>query len=669
MSLDAERTTSSPQFTLTRPMLIILITVFLNIMGLGLILPVLPFYATAYGADATQVGLLFTAFAAMQFLTSPAFGALSDRLGRRPIILFGLFGQMSAYVLLGFANTLALLFAARILSGATAGNISASSAYVADITPWQGRTRAYGLMGAAFGAGLLFGPALGGVLTLIDPRAPAFGAAALVALNLLFGLVMLPESLPPKQRSERPFTAGQLNPLGVLVPLARRPVLRGPLVAIFLLNIVLTGFQANLAVFAAAQFSLGPTAVAELFVVAGLANIVVQAILVPRLSKRFSDAALIVIGVAMNAAGDLATGFAPAATVFWGSVPLLSGGYNLTRGPLTSMVSKLVAPTEQGMANGGVQATISLAGVVGPLMVGVVFVSVGQSSPYWISAILAVVAAVAIALRARSRPAPVAVPATPAVAGQPEPSGGPVPALLATPPRPNGAVLAAPGPAAPTAAVAPPIAPEASATGQDTLVAMLYGSLAGIGLPPILHFLGELDKRGQVLVWRDGWRGTIAVEHGQIVTASFRKEHGLAALDAILMVLSNGYFAFAEGEPDPPADMRLDLGVSAVQARLAGLPLGAALHPRTVPAVIQLAEQPGTADLVLSRGTLQTLLAIDGMRTVEEIGDRRGLTRAIHDVLTLLEQGLIGLDGASSGAAPQPSELPMPDRTLSGSAV
>src|SRR5919202_785819 len=236
---------------------LILVTVFLNIMGLGLILPVLPFYGIAYGADGAQIGLLFTAFSGCQFLASPVFGALSDRVGRRPLILF-------------------------------------------------------------------------------DSRAPAFGAAALLGLNFVFGYFLLAESLPRERRMPKPLRQ-QINPVGVLVPLLRRPVLRAPLLAIFLLNVALTGFQANFAVFGESRFSLGPTEVSALFVASGLANILVQLILLPRLSRRFADPTLILTGAAAYAAGNLATGFAPIPTALWGSVPMLNGGYSLTRGPITSL--------------------------------------------------------------------------------------------------------------------------------------------------------------------------------------------------------------------------------------------------------------------------------------------------------------------------------------------
>jgi DHA1 family tetracycline resistance protein-like MFS transporter len=597
---------------------LILVTVFLNIMGLGLILPVLPFYATAYGADGAQVGLLFTAFSGLQFLASPVFGALSDRYGRRPIILFGLLGQVLAYLLMGFATSLGMLFVSRLFAGATAGNISATSAYVADITRPEERTRAYGLVGAAFGAGLLFGPAIGGGLSLIDSRAPAFGAAILLAVNLLFGFLMLSESLPRDRRSTRPL-ADQLNPVGVLVPLIRRRPLRGPLMATFLLNVALTGFQANFAVFAGTRFGFGPTEVSAIFVATGLANILVQLVLVPRLSRRFSDSALVLTGAAADAAGNIATALAAAPTMLWGSLPVMTGGYSLSRGPLTSLVTKLVAPYEQGLANGGIQATISLAGVVGPLWAGFAFEILGQPAPYWTSGLLVVLAMLAIVLRTR----PVAVMA----------------------PAPQ-------GPSA-YAQVDHPLSRERTvtlATANLQAEPTLQGSLANLGLVPLLNFLRTSQRAGCLNLTRNGWTGTLCLDGGRLVAASFGREHGPAALDAILLTLSEATFTFVDDLSGAEDIGGLAVDVDSLAARpsvparqrelAAAIPTPAAV-PRIVPPTTEDRHDP--TELVLRLGTLQTLLAVDGARTVEELGDHSS-AEVLFDLAVLMDLGLISFD-------------------------
>jgi MFS transporter, DHA1 family, tetracycline resistance protein len=609
------------------PLVLIVVTVFLNIMGLGLILPVLPFYATAYGADGTQVGLLFTAFSGLQFLASPVFGALSDRFGRRPVILLGVLGQVVAYLIMGFATSLTMLFVSRVFAGATAGNISATQAFVADVTRPEERTRAYGLVGAAFGAGLLFGPALGGGLTLVDSRAPAFGAAALLALNFLFGLLLLPESLPRERRAPRPLL-GQLNPIGVLVPLVRRPALRAPLLSTFLLNVALTGFQANFAVFAATRFGLGPTEVSALFVATGLANILVQLILVPRLSARFADSTLVLVGAAADAAGNLGTAFASVPTALWGALPVMTGGYSLTRGPLTSLVTKLVAPYEQGLANGGVQATISLAGVVGPLGAGLAFHYVDEPSPYWLSALLVGFAAMAILLRARPAPAEAVAPVQ---------VGAPA---LATMLQRTPAGSATPGPSA----------------AEPERVPILQGSLATLGLLWLLRFLSGAGKSGCVELARNGWHGQVLLEAGQIVGASFGREHGLAALDAVVLVLSDAEFKFMETSSslaDGTDGFALDVEELASRQltlpdRQRGLAAGIST-PLAVPRVVMpvKAQRGDPTEVVLRVGTLQTLLSVDGRRSIQELSDRAVSAEVLVDLAILMDLSLISLDSTT----------------------
>lgn len=416
------------------PLAVILVTTFLSITGFGLILPILPYYAEAYGATGMEIGLLFTLFSAVQFITSPMFGAVSDRIGRRQLIMWGILIQIVGYLVMGFAVSLGILFLSRFIAGVGAGNVSVSQAYVADVTPGRDRTRAYGLVGAAFGAGFLFGPVLGGLLHLIDSRAPAFGSAALLAINLVFAFFALPESLSPERRVFKPLL-GQLNPVGVLVPLARRPALRAPLLAIFLLNVALAAFQAIFAVFAFQRFAFGPTVVAEVLAASGLANIVVQAGILPKLSNHFADATLVVAGSVVMAAGQTATGLASAGNALWVSAPVMSGGYSLSRGPLTSLMTKLVAPTEQGMVNGGVQSVISLASIVGPIWAGFVYESLGTAAPFWTSAVMALLAAAALLVRLGSlAPAPAAAtePA-PSYAAAPDVARGaesPLPATL-----------------------------------------------------------------------------------------------------------------------------------------------------------------------------------------------------------------------------------------------
>jgi MFS family permease len=393
-----------------RRLVLILFTMFLDVLGVGLIIPVAPFYATAFGAGAVEVGLMFTTYSAAQFLATPVLGGLSDRYGRRAILLVSLMGEVVGYLMMGFANSLTALYVARIVTGVTAGNIGAAQAYLADITAPQDRTRIFGLAGAAFGAGFLFGPALGGALSLIDLRLTAFAASGLVFLNVIFAAIFLPESLSLERRSNSPLRS-HLNPFGIMVRLLERPILRSPLLAMFLLNGAFAGMQSNLAVFLNARFGFGPTEVAPLFVALAATGVLMQGIAIRKLSQRFADATILLGGVLTTSSAFTLIGFAVEPLVLFPAMVLLSAGNALWRAPLASLFTKLVSEREQGMANGGAQSTMALAAVVGPVVAGFAYESVAEGAPYWGGAIAVLLAGAAIVRHRRIKvdPAPTTV--------------------------------------------------------------------------------------------------------------------------------------------------------------------------------------------------------------------------------------------------------------------
>src|SRR6266700_2374573 len=203
----------------TRPLLIIFLTIFVNLVGFGIIIPLLPFYAATFGAPPFIVGLLFAVFSLAQLIASPALGDLSDRYGRRPVLIFSLGGTVVSFVMLAMAHSIAMLFAARIVDGLSGGNISTARAYVADVTEPKDRARAYGLIGAAFGLGFIFGPALSGILAKVSYTAPIWAAAALTLLATIMAWLWLPETV---HRAG----AGTGNPFAYLPELFQRPVAR-----------------------------------------------------------------------------------------------------------------------------------------------------------------------------------------------------------------------------------------------------------------------------------------------------------------------------------------------------------------------------------------------------------------------------------------------------------
>jgi DHA1 family tetracycline resistance protein-like MFS transporter len=390
---------------LTRPMALILFTVLLDLLGIGLIFPIGPFYASAFGASAFDVGLLFTLFSVAQFLTIPILGALSDRYGRRPVLLIGIAGEVVGYILFGTATSLTMLYISRLVAGASSGNIGAAQAYIADISTPRERTRSFGLLGAAVSVGFLFGPALGGFLGQYDLRLPAFAAAALVAVNWITVLVWLPESLPVDRRSSGSLTTG-LNPFGVLITLLRRPLLRGPLAVTFLCNFAFSGYLASFALFTSAHFGWGPQQVAIVLVIQSIMSILIQTFGVPRLSESLPDTTILLLGIGANLLGFVVIAVAPDPVFLYVlSAPLQASGSALWRPALSSLISKLVSGREQGLANGGAQASSALATIIGPMGAGVMFERLGTTSPFLAGAALFALAAATIVAAVRVHPA------------------------------------------------------------------------------------------------------------------------------------------------------------------------------------------------------------------------------------------------------------------------
>jgi MFS family permease len=398
---------------ITRPMALVLFTIFLDLLGIGLIFPIGPFYASAFGADAFAVGMLFTSFSIAQFLTIPVLGTLSDRFGRRPVLLICIAGEVVGYLLFGFATSLGLLYLSRVVAGASSGNIGAAQAYLADITTPRERTRAFGLLGAAISVGFLFGPALGGFLGAIDLRLPAFVAAGLVVINWVSALVWLPESLPVARRTVAPLSRG-LNPFGILVTLLRRPPLRTPLAGMFLCNLAFSGYLATFALYTNVRFAWGPENVSVVLVIQSLLSIAVQTFILPRLTEGVSDTTILLLGIAANLLGFLVIAWAPVPVVLFAvSAPLHAVGNALWRPSLASLSSKLVSAREQGLASGGAQASQALATIIGPLWAGVLFESLSPASPYVGGALVFGLAALTVAVARPHQPPQPSSPGSP----------------------------------------------------------------------------------------------------------------------------------------------------------------------------------------------------------------------------------------------------------------
>ncbi|HJU41784.1 MAG TPA: MFS transporter [Vicinamibacterales bacterium] len=358
------------------PLAIIFVTVFIDLLGFGLIIPLLPFYAESFGASALAIGLLNTSFSLMQFLFSPLWGRWSDRIGRKPIILLGLFGSGASYVTLALANSLALLFVARIIGGIAGANIPAAQAYIADITTPEDRARGMGLVGAAFGLGFIFGPAIGGLLSRISPETPMWCAGALCFANFVAAWFLLPES---RAASAATRTLGRLEAFRHAMT---KPTLLLILSLYFLVTMAFAGFEATFALFTEARFGYTAASIGFLFTFIGVIIAVIQGVLIGKVVHRVGERRIIPAAIA---AISLSIGLLP----FVWNVPtllaalgLLAMGMGFNNPSLSSMVSKLSDEDDQGGTLGLASSLASLGRVVGPAWGGYLYDAFGMTTPY-----------------------------------------------------------------------------------------------------------------------------------------------------------------------------------------------------------------------------------------------------------------------------------------------
>jgi len=368
-------------------MLTLFLIVFIDLVGFGLIIPLLPFYAEHFQASPMAVGLVMAVYSLTQFIAAPLWGRASDRIGRRPVLLITLAGGAGSYVLLGLADSLWLLITARALGGFMAGNISAAFAYVADITTPENRAKGMGTVGAAFGLGFIAGPAIGGILAGPDPlnadfQTPSFVAAGLSLTALVMAFVLLKESLPddvreklagtpPKKRHEQ-FKEALAKPnVGMLIGLS------------FLATFVFAGMETTFAMWSERRFNWGPQQNGYLFAFIGLLVALVQGGLVGRLARRFGEANLIVQGAVALAIGMLLIPFSDGLAMLLVAMTIVAYGFGVITPSMNSMISLQIGPGEQGGVMGVTRSATTLARVVGPAWAGTLFMVLGKDWPYF----------------------------------------------------------------------------------------------------------------------------------------------------------------------------------------------------------------------------------------------------------------------------------------------
>jgi DHA1 family tetracycline resistance protein-like MFS transporter len=372
-----------------RRLALLLAFVFVDVLGFSLILPLLPYYAETFGATATIVGLLLGANAATQFIGAPIIGRLSDRYGRRPLLILSIAGTVVSFVMLGLANSLAMLFASRVLDGLLGGNVSLAQAYITDVTDEKNRARGLGLIGAAFGLGFIFGPALGGALSAGGNYSlPAFVAAGLSALNLLGVLIWLPESLPPERRAaiaRHPRTAFTARALREAL---NRPCV-GPLLQVTLIyGLAFTIFQTIFTLFAERRLNLDSRAVGYVFAYVGLLIVAIQGGGMGLLTKRFSEKQLIFGGTILLTFSLLAWALTPTLWLLLVVLAPLALASGVLRVSISSALTKSVYPEEVGGTLGMSASLESLTRIVSPIVGGFLLGNLGTAAPGIVGALL-----------------------------------------------------------------------------------------------------------------------------------------------------------------------------------------------------------------------------------------------------------------------------------------
>jgi DHA1 family tetracycline resistance protein-like MFS transporter len=374
----------------------IFITALMDVISLGIMIPVLPFLIKAMVGGSTAnaslwTGVFGTVWAGVQFFAAPVIGMISDRFGRRPVILASIGGLGVDFLFMALAPTLPWLFLGRVINGLTAASFSTASAYVADVTPPEGRAKAFGMMGAAFGAGFLIGPAIGGMLGEMTVnigfwhvekyRLPFYVAAGMALINWLYGCFILPESLPVERRAKT-FIWARANPVGSLNLLRRHRDLLGLGGVGFLFYMAHNVLPQIFALYMGYRYHFGTAMVGVSLMVTGVANIIVQALMVGPVVKKLGERGALLAGLAFGTVGFLIFALAPNAWVYWCGVPVFAL-MGFAQPGLQGLMTRRVGPSEQGQLQGANSSIMGLTGLIGPALYTVVFAWAVGPMDHW----------------------------------------------------------------------------------------------------------------------------------------------------------------------------------------------------------------------------------------------------------------------------------------------
>jgi len=372
---------------MSRPLLVIFLTIFVNLVGFGIIIPLLPFYARTFDASPTVIGLLFASFSLAQMIASPILGELSDRWGRRPVIILSLIGTIVSFAMLAVAESLTMLFAARVVDGLSGGNITTARAYIADVTSEEDRARSFGLLGAAFGLGFVVGPALGAALSHISYTAPIWAAAFITLVATVLAWWWLPETV----HRTHAYTG---SPWRALRDIGDRPGLRRLLGIDFIYWMSFAVYQTTFALFGARRFGFDATHTGYLFSAFGALGVIVQGGMVGPVVRRLGNQRTLVIGLIVTAVGWGGSAMTYSVPLFVAMLAPAAIGIGLCHATLTALVSNTAERREQGRVQGAAGALESLGRTLGPVWGNVLLQRAGEGAAYGTAAVLLLGAAV-----------------------------------------------------------------------------------------------------------------------------------------------------------------------------------------------------------------------------------------------------------------------------------
>jgi predicted MFS family arabinose efflux permease len=373
------------------PTLVITMTIFIDLTGFGMIIPLLPFIVTAYQAGPAALGILVTSFSMVQFISSPILGRVSDKVGRRPVLLLSVLTSAASFILFAIADSFPLLLLSRIIAG-LATEAAVAQAYIADITSEKERAKGMGRVGAAVGAGFIIGPAIGGFLSVYGYSAPGFAAAALALLNFLFVFLFLPESIVKKQPEMLDGGRSKGSYLHRMVNALTKPLMGSVYTIFFILTLAFSTIPVIIPLLGIAFYNFGSIEMSYVFIYIGLIQILLQGFIIGRLEKNVGEEKLIAFGPLIMTLGIFVMPLIPNIAVFLVSLGILAFGNGIMQTAVPSFISKRTLENGQGGTLGVVQSLSSIARVPGPIIGGVTIEFAGLAAPFFLSAALLTVA-------------------------------------------------------------------------------------------------------------------------------------------------------------------------------------------------------------------------------------------------------------------------------------